>query len=158
MHFPGLRPFVDSAYPRTTAFGQIDSYRDNWWCSDMGGFSEQPNFYKEGAYSDALENFERTQPNYPAFLNTEQKVRAAAEWKQLLSVGLAKDYFARVSLDWANRHPDDPRAPEALHYAWRSQRWGCDNGARTKFPRELFRVLHDRYPKSDWTRKTTVWW
>lgn len=163
VHFPGLRPFVDSAYPRTTAFAKIDNYRDNWWCADVGGSPKLPNFYKQNTgrdyYAAELERRDPTvEADYPAFLNEGQRAQAQKEWQQLLSLGLPMNYFSQVTLDWAHLHPDDPRVPEALHYAWRTQRWGCEDGKVHNYSRDLFKLLHRRYPTSEWTRKTTVWW
>src|SRR5438445_11594656 len=31
---PGLRPFVTAGVGRTTEVGEIDSFRDNWWCAE----------------------------------------------------------------------------------------------------------------------------
>ena len=34
LKFPGLRPFVSAGVGRTTAVDDVDSYRDNYWCTD----------------------------------------------------------------------------------------------------------------------------
>src|SRR5262249_32018492 len=34
LKFPGLRPFVSNGVGRTTAVDDIDSYRDNYWCTE----------------------------------------------------------------------------------------------------------------------------
>jgi hypothetical protein len=163
IHFPGLRPFVTDGYVRTTFFGHIDDYRDNWWCTDVGGIPEDLNYEKQ--YSDNLAQvaqFEkRVEASSPVFLTEEQKARAAEEWKQMLSMGFAADYLPKEVLAWAKTHPDDPRVPEALHFAWRVDRYGCaDNReivAQNSWSHDIFKLLHKRYPTSEWTKKTRVW-
>src|SRR5207249_9465616 len=34
LKFPGVRPFVSAGIGRTTAIDDIDSYRDNYWCTE----------------------------------------------------------------------------------------------------------------------------
>ena len=34
LKFPGLRPYVSAGIGRTTALEEVDSYRDNWWCTE----------------------------------------------------------------------------------------------------------------------------
>jgi hypothetical protein len=163
VHFPGLRPFVDDGYPRLSDFKKIDDYRDNWWCSDVGGIPEDLNFEKQ--YGDnprtvaELEN--RLESSSPVFLTAGQRATASSEWKQILSMGLAADYLPREVLAWAKVHPDDPRVPEALHYAWRADRYGCsdsrENIAANNWSRDIFKLLHKRYPNSEWAKRTRVW-
>lgn len=43
LHFPGMRPYVNASSERETPLEKIDSYRDNWWCSDVGAAIEVPN-------------------------------------------------------------------------------------------------------------------
>ena len=157
--FPGLRPFVESAYPRTTKFNKIDSYRDNWWCDDVGGIPDDLNFSKQNADNLPIvagldARFEATSP---VFLSPEQKARAVEEWKQLLSIGVAANYLPSEVLAWARKHPEDPRVPEALHFAWRADRYGCVASGGSNLSHDIFKLLHRRYPTSEWTKKTRVW-
>ncbi len=162
-HFPGLRPFVVDGYVRTTDFKQIDDYRDNWWCTDVGGIPDDVNYEKQ--YSDNLAQvaqFERrVEASSPVFLTDEQRVKATEEWRKILSLGLAADYLPKEVLAWAKAHPDDPRVPEALHFAWRVDRYGCadnrENVAQNSWSRDIFKLLHKRYPSSEWTKKTRAW-
>ena len=163
LHFAGLRPFVDSSYPRTTEFKKIDDYRDNWWCGDVGGIPEELSFFKQE--NDNLrvvgELDHRFEATSPIFLSSEQQAQASAEWKQLLSMGLASEYLPRQVLDWAGKYPSDPRVPEALHLAWRADRYGCadnrQNVAESHLSHDIFKLMHKHYPNSEWTKKTPVW-
>src|SRR5206468_11383721 len=33
LKYPGTRPYVDEGVGRLTPLGQIDNYRNNWWCA-----------------------------------------------------------------------------------------------------------------------------
>jgi hypothetical protein len=103
----------------------------------------------------------RQQLLFPVFLSEDQKARAAEGRKNTFSMGLAADYFPKEVLTWAKAHPDDPRVPEALHFAWRVDRYGCadirQNVAENSWSHDIFKLLHKRYPTSEWTKKTRVW-
>jgi len=62
-------------------------------------------------------------------------------------------------LAWADSHADDPRVPEALHYVNRADRYGCPEPGDRKvnYSKIAFTLLHKRYPKSEWTEKTPLW-
>jgi hypothetical protein len=91
------------------------------------------------------------------YLSAAQRSEAEAELKPLSQVGTAPNYFAKIVLAWAKAHPEDRRVPEALHLVVRSTRYGCSNESTGQFSRSAFEVLHNRYPKSEWTKKTPLW-
>jgi hypothetical protein len=163
-HFPGLRPFIESVYPRTADFQSIDNFRDNWWCGDVGGISNLANYYKQDSdIGQELGNREERVEAAPLeFLSSDQRAQAAAEWKQLLAIGWAGSYLARETLAWAHKYPEDARVPEALHFAWRAEHLSCEEYSehtpRRNLSHEIFRLLHERYPRSQWTRKTPIWY
>ena len=152
-HFPGLRPFVDSVYPRDTKFEKIDNYRDNWWCSDVGGIADQPSYSKEYG-KPKIPSLDYS----PAFLTEEQSQQGKAEWKNLHGIGAAEEYLPSVLIRWARTHPDDLRVPEALHFSWRVSRYACSKEGAHDYNREAFKLLHKNYPQSEWTKKTKIWY
>jgi hypothetical protein len=157
LHFPGLRPFVDDSYPRTTGFGKIDNYRDNWWCGDVGGVADQVNYSKP--YLESAGEIRELSPPVSslAFLDSSDKLRATAEWQQLRLTGFAGRYLPRIVIDWASRNPEDPRVPEALHLAVRATRYGCSDGKPNKLSRQAYTTLHKNYPHSEWAKRTPFW-
>jgi hypothetical protein len=162
LHFPGMRPYVDASSGREIALNTIDNYRDNWWCSDVGAAIEVVNYEKDGSwFSASAANTRPYDPNpslpFPAFLTPEQKQAAGEQWKTLAQIGTGPNYLVTATLSYAKAHPDDPRIPEALHFAIRATRYGCDNNQTTRLSREAFTLLHSRYPKSDWAKKTKYW-
>ena len=155
LHFPGIRPFVESSFARLRDDTKIDDYRDNWWCADVGGNPAEINYYKQNAQYPTPRQGPAV--DYPAFLSSVQKQQAAVEWKHLHSLGIAQRYLPRVVIAWAKTHPQDPRVPEALHYAERAVRYGCDDGKGNLYGRDVFRLLHKNYPGSEWARETRFW-
>jgi hypothetical protein len=91
----------------------------------------------------------RVEASSPVFITEEQMAKAAEEWKRILSMGLAADYLPEEVLAWAKEHPDDPRVPEALHFAWRVDCYGCaDNREKDAS------VLHGPSARSTIDRRT----
>jgi hypothetical protein len=156
-----VRPYVNASSERDTLLEKIDSYRDNWWCSDVGAAIEVPNYQKDSWYGHSSDNTKPYDPNpglpFPAFLTPEQKQAAGEQWERLSQIGTAPNYLTSAVLTYAKAHPDDPRVPEALHLAVRSTRYGCDNKKTTRLSREAYTWLHQRYPKSEWAKKTKFW-
>jgi hypothetical protein len=146
---------------RWTPFQRIDDYRDNWWCDDVGGIPDDLNFSKQydGSLRRVTQLNQRLEASPPVFLTTDQEAQASSEWEHLLSLGSAADYLPREIVAWAKMHPEDPRVPEALHFAWRAARYGCsaDGTSKTSWLHDVFKLLHKRYPNSEWTKKTAVW-
>src|SRR5437870_5495720 len=63
----------------------------------------------------------------------------------------------RNCAEFAKSHPSDPRIPEALYGVVRSSRFGCEDINTWKTSRAAFQILHMRYPKSEWARRTPYW-
>jgi hypothetical protein len=61
-------------------------------------------------------------------------------------------------VDWARKHPDDPRLPEALHRAVQASRYRCTDANTGKYSKQAFDLLHGQYPKSKWTDRTKYWY
>jgi tetratricopeptide (TPR) repeat protein len=146
-HFPGLRPAVNGSTPRVTRFDNADDFRDNWWCTE-GLPAEFHSWNEKEARPIAV-------PQIP-FLSTEEHARAADEFQHIVALGPAGDWLSNILITWAKEHPQDPRSPEAMHFAWRAMRYRCDGKGNRS--REVYVLLHKRYPASVWTKKTRVWW
>jgi hypothetical protein len=67
------------------------------------------------------------------------------------------NYLPQQALKWARETPDDPRIPEALHFAVRATRYGCDHEETSRLSKEAFKLLHNRYPNSKWAKETPYW-
>lgn len=150
LKYPGVRPSVDASMGRVTELGKIDDYRDNWWCEYGQVFSADP------ATAATKPQLSGTASS-PDFLTAAQKSAATAEWKRLVALGAAPNYFCAEAIKWANLKPADPRAPEALHLAVRATRYGCSDKQTGAFSKQAYDTLHRKYPKSTWAQKTKYW-
>ncbi|QSQ21796.1 hypothetical protein JY651_42710 [Pyxidicoccus parkwayensis] len=136
MGLPTVSPRLEP-YPRiVSADPKFDLTLDvagakNWWCAPKAGEPVKP---------------------FPFASEAEQQA-AASEWKTLIDAGDSVPYFARVALDWAKAHPEDPRSPKALFRVVRASRRGCRQG--TAEAKEAFRYLHEHYKTSPWAKKAT---
>ena len=139
---PGLLPSVKEGLLRTATLGEIDNYRDNWWCDGRGtrtentGQNQKPDF------------------PFPAYIAENDRKRTQQELEKLATIDFAPNYLTSEVLAFAKQHLEDPRIPQALHLAVRSTRFGCTNPDTTHLSEAAFKLLHERYPKSEWAEKT----
>jgi hypothetical protein len=139
---PGLSPYVRTGLLRSATLGEIDNYRDNWWCEPTAA----------GSTSFRRDRDPQTPP--PLFLSPNDLAALNKETAKLAGSGVAPNYLTAEVLAFAKLHPEDERVPQALHLAVRSTRYGCTDAETTHWSEKAFRLLHERYPKSDWTEKT----
>ncbi len=156
---PGMKPSVRESSLRTATLGELDEYRDNWWCADMGVGANWGQSY-EPYNKDVNLKFVERDPDFPfpRWLTESQKDSAKAEWGKLSQVGTAPNYLADQVIAYANQHGEDPRLPQALHLAVRSTRFGCTNVETSKFSKAAFDFLHGHYPHSEWAAKTKYYY
>ena len=150
LKFPGLRPFVSAGIGRTTALEEIDSYRDNYWCAEPANPQNVP-------MGDDEEDKPKAKPIAPpAFLNSSRAL-AGTQFAAVKALGTAPNYFCRIAIAWAEKNPADPRAPEALHLAVRSTRFGCTDAETGRWSKAAYDLLHRRYPNTTWANNTKYW-
>lgn len=58
-------------------------------------------------------------------------------------------------LTFAAANPNDPRTPQALYWLVRVGRWG---GSHDHSGRRAFKLLHARYPASDWAKRSPYYY
>ena len=152
---PGLSPVVREGFGRYREKpAQLDDLRDNWWrlvSSTEALASGNPS---RGYLRQAVGG------SVPAeFLSAAQRRQGSSEWASLIgSAAAAPDYFCSQTLGWARAHPDDARAPEALHLCVRSTRYGLRSGETGSWSRRAFQLLHSRYARSKWAAQTRYWY
>jgi hypothetical protein len=156
---PGMKPSVHESSLRSATLGELDEYRDNWWCTDMGIGANWGQSY-EPYNKDVNLKFVDRDPDFPfpRWLTASQKASAKSEWDRLSDVGTAPNYLAEQVIAYAKRHGDDPRLPQALHLAVRSTRFGCSNVETTRLSRAAFDFLHEHYADSEWAAKTKYYY
>ena len=81
------------------------------------------------------------------------------EIAQLNAAGEPRAVLATAALEWARTSPGDSRAAEALALAVEGWRWSpCSYGTRSDLPRRAFTTLHQKFPDSEWARRTKYWY
>ncbi|MGA2924051.1 MAG: hypothetical protein ABSE28_23370 [Candidatus Sulfotelmatobacter sp.] len=156
---PGMKPSVREGSLRTATLGELDNYRDNWWCTNMNAGPNWGQSYEE-YNKDVNLKFVDRDPNFPfpGWLTDTQSAAANSEWEKLSTSGTAPNYLTNQVLAYAKQHPQDPRVPQALHLAIRSTRFGCTNAETSRLSKTAFDFLHERYPQSEWTAKTKYYY
>src|SRR5258706_422855 len=150
LKFPGLRPYVTAGLGRTTSVEEVDNYRDNWWCTEPPKPENVP-------MGEDEEDKSRARPiPLPEFLKGS-KALAATQFGALQALGAAPNYLCRIAIAWTEKNPADPRAPEALHLAVRSTRFGCTDAETGRWSKAAYDLLHRRYPNTTWAKNTKYW-
>jgi len=145
---PEARPYLKPGISRLSKPGILDTYRDNWWCPmDI----VQPLQRRQEEFRRLLI---RTTPQ-PDFLETGT---AALEIALIEKEGNAPEFLGRIVLSWAKDHPEDTRVAEALHRVVVATHLGCADIATPEISRSAFQLLHRRFPKSEWARRTPYWY
>ena len=164
LHFSGLQPFVNSGALGSVIRPGIGSYQ-SWWCYDVGSMQEHRPYQNYiwsaagSAPSTTVEVGAGEHPTAPpAWIPKPDLAEGQKQAARIAAIGAAPLYFAPVVLDWAKAHPDDPRVPESLHYFVRSTRYGCVDKSIGPYSRRAFNLLHNKYPNSEWTKKTPYWY
>jgi hypothetical protein len=157
LKFPGLEPVVDAGIGRETVLAEQDLYRDNWWCAAYPVETEtevstgQEMLKIRGPFNAVRK------AAVPLFLTEEQRAAGQREFATLDALGAAPNYLCRQAIQWATKSPSDPRVPEALHLAVTTTRYGCTDKDTARWSKAAFDLLHKRYPRSTWAKKTPYW-
>jgi len=163
LHRPELHPYISSGIGRETPPGKIDNYQDNWWCSFAPKSADDYsyNYYTMSSeFSSSyplLELYATQRPYSPSFLSESESAVAEKEWSQLVALDHAPVWLGKQTLAYAKAHPDDARVPEALHLVVRATRYACTYTDPGNMSKSAFSLLHKKYPKSEWTKKTPYW-
>jgi tetratricopeptide (TPR) repeat protein len=149
-HTPGAQPLINSGFGRSTRLGEIDEYRNNWWCvTDLGISNPDSEQQQEPEVRDFASHPDANPLPQPKFAGGKQF--------NVPDGSAAPDYLGKIILSWVRQHPKDRRNPEALALTVRATRFGCGGLSTKAVSHEAFQVLHRRYPRSAWARKTPYW-
>ena len=144
---PGLHFDVDYGFGRYTEdINAIDPFRANWWCSPL-----TPNPDTDAGAKPAPPFV------FPSFVTPGQAAQGKREFDRLSKVPIGANWLTVQVLAWAQKMPDDPRVPEALHLAVRATRYGCTDKDTGDLSKRAFDLLHRRYPNSPWAAQTRYW-
>jgi hypothetical protein len=147
LRIPSLSPWLWSSEYRTPNFaaphylGEVYGHSSGCWHNSNAPPTREPS------------------PATLRFLTSDQRLVAEREWKQIHAAeSWGATYLARQTVDWARKHPDDPRLPEALHRAVQASRYRCTDANTGKYSKQAFDLLHGQYPESKWTARTKYWY
>jgi hypothetical protein len=93
-----------------------------------------------------------------SFFTEAQRQESLAERNALNLLDSQANYYAKTVIDFAEKHPDDPRVPEALSRAVKNTRRNCNNDRTTLLSKRAFDLLHQRYGNTDWAKNTKYWY
>ncbi|MBZ5522035.1 MAG: hypothetical protein LAP21_07310 [Acidobacteriia bacterium] len=155
---PGLRPYVNAGAARETPIFKIDNYRDNWWCTDLGADLDNIHYAKWIRDGSGHAIRKDDTPPFPEYLTREQRTQADSEWRRLAAFGPGPNFLMMRSLQWAHDDPTNPKVPQALHLAIRSNHYGCGGSKTSALGHKVFTLLHGRYPQSKWAEQTPYWY
>jgi hypothetical protein len=170
LHNPGFVPYIPVGLPREAVsfnspmrFGQIDNFRNNWWCAPAPSKPAQGAgdhyFGRSGGVSTPLsEIYTDGKIPAPAFLTEADRAEAEKELTAIAQQPSAPNWLGKQTIDFAKSNSDDPRVPEALHLVVRATRYGCPDDSAESISKQAFDLLHSKYPDSPWTKKTPYWY
>ena len=161
LKLPGLQPEVHSGVGRRSALEVQDQYRDNWWCAGTIDLPEADNTNAADTASvpqaSATPLAVKENIPSPSFLSAAETTAARSQHARLVALGPAPNYLCQQVIGWVERHPNDPRGPEALHLAVKTTRYGCTNKETRKWSKAAYDLLHKKFPGNPWTKKTPYW-
>ncbi|HEX4773861.1 MAG TPA: hypothetical protein VH351_23710 [Bryobacteraceae bacterium] len=127
----------------------------SWWCTVSEPAVESPGGAPNLMVAWRLPAFFTPSENV---ISKEEASAAKSELERLNAAGSAPSFLAPIIMAWAKQHPDDPLVPQALHRLVFVVRYGCRTGnANGRISKAAFDLLHQRYPDSEWTKKTPYW-
>jgi hypothetical protein len=158
LDFPGAMPSVAPNVGRLTPLDRMDPFRDNWWCAvswvnePYPGCSRATCSRRRTGERDSPRR--RTRSTEITWLTDAGARRRARRVARAHARRVGPELHLPAVVTWARAHPQDPRVPRALHLAVQATRYGCHDAQTTDLSRQAFRLLHARYPKSEWTKNT----
>lgn len=147
---PGLRPYFTQGTMRERSVEQMDVYSDNWWRNPQGDDSDE--YY--GTAADKLRRGQLPAPAAPLFATAVEKEQLEKELQSLSKLGCSANYLAKLSIDWSKRARQDPRVPEALHFAIKVTRYGGTDENTSALSKQAFQILKKNYPGNKWEKET----
>jgi TolA-binding protein len=120
------------------------------WCASPRGFSSDQTTWQ-------ITQQQSVPVVSPPFLTEAQRKQSEKERTQLEQADSQANYYTKVVLDYAKKHPDDARVPEALSRAVKNTRMNCNNQRTGDLSQEAFNLLHKQYPDTTWAKNTKYW-
>jgi hypothetical protein len=119
------------------------------WCASLNG-----PWQDESVYNGS----QKFVPAPTPFLTAEQLKQSATERTTLEAADSQANFYARIAVDFALQHPDDPRVPESLSRAVKNTDRNCNNSRTSALSKKAFVILHSKYPNTSWAKNTKYWY
>ena len=160
LKYSEIRPYLSSGVNWSTpSTATMNSYDRSWWCGFEG--QKELDWDTKNQFIDAVGRTHRsdaeTAARQTSFLSVSDVAAGREEVMRMAELGTAPNYFAKEVLAWVGSHPNDDRLPEALHYVVLAARYGCVDARSGALAKTAFQVLHSRYGKSIWAKRTPYW-
>ena len=136
----GLAPQLSESSAAIAAVAKDDAAASNW-CS----------FKPDAANPGGGKSFPWLLPPTPSLGDVDA---AKAELDKLIPLKTATGFIGDHVLARVKTNAADPDLPWLLHVVVASTRGGCLDANANQLSREAFGVLHKRYPRDEWTKKT----
>ncbi|HET7105244.1 MAG TPA: hypothetical protein VFI38_00425 [Candidatus Acidoferrum sp.] len=156
-----VKDYESTAAPEDKEFAAVflmqHQYAFGYDMGSMEPWCASPNAFKdENSYSRYSRPFS-SPLNPPAYLSEPQRKQAESEQATLDHLDSQANYYVRIVLDFAKKHPEDPRVPEALSRAVKNTRMNCGNPRTGPLSKSAYDLLHQRFPNSTWAKNTKYW-
>jgi hypothetical protein len=162
---------IDTAADEKPGLATIDVMNhsdNNWWCA------REPERHVEGAEQTLFHTFfgggDLTNASPHAIYTLRRRLDGllagsilwqSSDQTELDALGRldsAPKFLAERAVAWANKHPRNARAAEALAYAVRATRYGCQRqGGHGAWSRAAFETLHRLHPGTPAAKRTKYW-
>jgi len=152
---PRCKAYVNARSGRRTPIQKIDNYRDNGLVLRSRLGSRATQLCKGLRQEPRKRAIQHAGLSAVPIFRTDQCGKIGME--NTLRAGKSSGLSAEQTLKWAKEDPNDPRIPEALHYAVRSTRYSCEGAKTSKLSRQAFKLLHSRYPNPGGAKETPFW-
>jgi hypothetical protein len=153
LHQPEARPYFAAGITRQSLPGELDEYRDNWWCP-MDVVAAMDSRANIAWYEVPPNRLQQSADVTPEFLEGGAAADTKAELDKLGRLGAAANFLGSIVFQFAVLHPEDQRVPEALYWLVRAGHYGCVDANTWKTTHRAFRMLHLNYPKTSWAART----
>jgi hypothetical protein len=149
---PGISPLVRPY--RTQAARRYEYCGPNGWC----GGGEVTDLYRDCDASKGVCGMR--------FISVAERRAVLRERQALTNLGKSPELLIRFTLDYAKGHPADALVPEALHESVRQTHFArnycgpteAEDKARSALSKQAFQLLHRKYAKTEWAKKTSVYY
>jgi hypothetical protein len=151
LRLPAARPWPDWGLGYIFQSDRIGRFGRRWWDQNDRGSDSLDADSKPTMCTDCALPLTFAAP---PFLTEADRERAQKENERLRELPGAPAYLGAIVIPWAKAHPNDPRAPEALHLVVRATQYGDHDSDTSK---AAYEFLHSRFPRNPWTAKTPLW-